>query len=63
VVLEDAFSLFLALSDREFLTEKSLLDYLQAKLTEMDDEESGGELRRSCCLFFCPFIHNSSDDI
>lgn len=41
VVLEDAFSLFLALSDREFLTEKSLLDYLQAKLTEMDDEESG----------------------
>mmetsp|Transcript_5429 Transcript_5429/g.13589 ORF Transcript_5429/g.13589 Transcript_5429/m.13589 type:complete len:737 (-) Transcript_5429:63-2273(-) len=41
VVLEDAFNLFLALSDREFLTERSLLDYLQNKFREMDEEESG----------------------
>ena len=43
VILEDAFSLFLALSDREFLTEKSFLDYLLNKFREMDEEESGGE--------------------
>lgn len=41
VVLEDAFSLFLALSDREFLTEKSFLDNLQNKFREMDEEETG----------------------
>ncbi|KAL7554417.1 hypothetical protein ACHAWF_017854 [Thalassiosira exigua] len=41
VVLEDAFNLFLALSDREFLTEKSFLDYLQNKFKEMDKDDTG----------------------
>ncbi|KAL7536227.1 hypothetical protein ACHAXR_007003 [Thalassiosira sp. AJA248-18] len=41
VVLEDAFRLFLALSDREFLTAKTFLDYLQNKFREMDEDSSG----------------------
>ena len=49
VVLGDAFRLFLALSDREFLTEKTFLDSMFLKLREMDEEDSGGEL---VCLFF-----------
>ena len=45
-VLEDVFKLFLTLSDREFLTEKSFLDYLRNKFIEMDGNGSGGE----CCI-------------
>eukprot|EP00571_Detonula_confervacea_P009854 CAMPEP_0172301438 /NCGR_PEP_ID=MMETSP1058-20130122/3326_1 /TAXON_ID=83371 /ORGANISM="Detonula confervacea, Strain CCMP 353" /LENGTH=716 /DNA_ID=CAMNT_0013011551 /DNA_START=78 /DNA_END=2228 /DNA_ORIENTATION=+ len=41
VVLEDAFSLFLALSDREFLTSLGFLDYLENKFREMDDDNNG----------------------
>ena len=43
VVLEDAFSLFLALSDREFLTEKSFLDHLLNRFREMDVDDTGGK--------------------
>ena len=43
VVLDDVFALFLALGDREFVTEKSFLDYLRSKFRDMDEEGSGGK--------------------
>lgn len=45
VVPEDAFRMYLALSDREFLTEKKFLDYLQVKFRDMD-EDGTGEVER-----------------
>mmetsp|Transcript_56541 Transcript_56541/g.120084 ORF Transcript_56541/g.120084 Transcript_56541/m.120084 type:complete len:732 (+) Transcript_56541:26-2221(+) len=67
VVLEDAFSLFLALSDREFLTEKSFLDYLQNKFREMDEENSGEiekwELQRLFTDMGIPMGENVLDEL
>lgn len=39
---DDVFRLYLALSDREFVTEKSFLDFLRVKFKEMDEEGNGG---------------------
>ena len=41
-VSDDVFRLYLALSDREFVTEKSFLDFLRVKFKEMDEEGNGG---------------------
>lgn len=48
-VLKDAFKLFLAVSDREFLTVNSFLGYVRAKFKDMDIDGSGGE---SYSLYF-----------
>mmetsp|Transcript_37338 Transcript_37338/g.78759 ORF Transcript_37338/g.78759 Transcript_37338/m.78759 type:complete len:757 (-) Transcript_37338:187-2457(-) len=67
VVLDDAFSLFLALSDREFLTEKSFLDYLQNKFREMDEEETGEiekwELQKLFTDIGIPMGENTLDEL
>ena len=52
VVAEDAFSLFLALSDREFLTQNSFLDFLLAKFGEMDPEATGTVEKRQIQTLF-----------
>jgi len=41
VACEDALNLFLALSDREFVTEKSFLENLRIKFEEMDTNKTG----------------------
>lgn len=43
LALNDVFRMFLSLSDREFLTEKSFLDYLRSKFKDMDEDRSGGK--------------------
>lgn len=43
LALNDVFRMFLSLSDREFVTEKSFLDYLRSKFKEMDQDRSGGK--------------------
>ncbi|KAL7491317.1 hypothetical protein ACHAWT_001365 [Skeletonema menzelii] len=43
LVLGDVFRMFFSLSDREFVTEKSFLDYLRSKFRDMD-EDGGGEI-------------------
>ena len=43
LVLDDVFRMFFSLSDREFVTEKSFLDYLRSKFRDMDEERSGGK--------------------
>lgn len=48
-VSDDVFRLYLALSDREFVTEKSFLDFLRVKFKEMDEEGNGG-MCCCCCL-------------
>ena len=51
VTLEDAIRLFLALSDRAFLTEKSFLDFLRTRFQTLDYGGTGGELTFSAALF------------
>ena len=41
IIIDDAFRVFLALCDREFVTEKSFLDHLQYKFKELDIDETG----------------------
>eukprot|EP00984_Skeletonema_dohrnii_P020980 scaffold10365_cov102-Skeletonema_dohrnii-CCMP3373.AAC.3 len=41
LVLDDVFRMFFSLSDREFVTEKSFLDYLRSKFRDMDEGRSG----------------------
>lgn len=43
LLLDDAFRMFLSLSDKEFVTEKSFLDYLRAKFRDMDEDGTGGK--------------------
>ena len=43
LLLDDVFRVFLALNDREFVTEKNFLDYLRAKFRDMDSNGSGGK--------------------
>ncbi len=43
LALNDVFRMFLSLSDREFVTEKSFLDYLRSKFKAMDEDRSGGK--------------------
>ncbi len=43
LALNDVFRMFLSLSDREFVTEKSFLDYLRSKFKDMDEDRSGGK--------------------
>ena len=45
IIVDDAFRVFLALCDREFLTQKSFLDHLQYKFKELDIDETG-EIKR-----------------
>jgi len=57
LVLDDAFCMFLSLSDREFVTEKSFLDYLRAKFREMDEDRSGGKQYSCQELYFVLSLH------
>lgn len=53
LALNDVFPMFLSLSDREFITQKSFLDYLRSKFKDMDEDRNGGKNVsdcRSACL-------------
>lgn len=43
LVLGDVFRMFFSLSDREFVTEKSFLDFLRSKFRDMDEDGNGGK--------------------